>query len=632
MIPSAYSQVVYPARSDSGTQYYRLQEVVIYGNREKVNQCTVLEIDQPQMKTRNSTTVSELLNLEPGLNLTSGYKSETETRIRGFRSSDVLVLMDGRPINPGYYGRVDLSMLPLDNLAKITVIKGPASVAYGANGMGGVINIVTRNGMEAPRTVVETKLGDYQYRSINLNHSRQIGRFNYWISGYEHHADGLPMSNEFEPTKYEDGGKRELSEYHKLGVSGKVGYSPHEKLWLTLSSDYHWAKKDIPVATQFVPGDTPRYWRFPHWERYSFTLSGEWKMTPSLSLKSIVFTDAYNDRLINYLTAAMDEDDIDYDSLLKNFTTGGLVQGDYFLSPRHHLLVGAQFRRDQMEKKPDLNEAWENHFASTASLYAQDDFKPWDNSVVTVGIGYFSHRTESGSSIGYFAPMASIQQGLWNEWNLFSSYSQAVRFPTLHQLYSVTSGNPELQPEYANKFEIGVKKLFTTSHQHRYFSVDMALFYNELDDMIYRSSRSLRYKNITRSTMQGFELSLNYSLCQTISGEFSYSYIDFPSPAMEIDEYLPANKFRGMITLKSNFGTRLNYEAAYVDERLFYYTSTFVTVMPDYYVHNVNVTQELTKWLNVRLEASNLLDHYYEEEFGYPQPGRQILGGIRLTF
>ncbi|HEX9974186.1 MAG TPA: TonB-dependent receptor plug domain-containing protein, partial [bacterium] len=245
---SGFSQDQYYMKGDTVIQIYRLQEVVVYGSRERIPSSMILELDQQQMKARNSSSVSELLNLEPGLNLTTGYKNETETRIRGFRSSDVLVLMDGRPINPGYYGKVDLSMLPLDNLAKITIVKGPASVAYGANSMGGVINIVTQNGMEKPRTVIETKLGDYQFRNLNLNHSQQIGRFNYWISGYEHHARGFQMSDEFQPNKYEDGGMRELSFYHKMGISGKLGYQPTEKLLVTFASDYHWAKKDIPVA------------------------------------------------------------------------------------------------------------------------------------------------------------------------------------------------------------------------------------------------------------------------------------------------------------------------------------------------------------------------------------------------
>jgi outer membrane cobalamin receptor len=626
------SQELYFIISDSVVDIFRLQEVIVYGNREQIPSSMLIEIDQPQMRVKNSTTVSELLNLEPGLNLTTGYKAETDTRIRGFRSSDVLVLVDGRPINPGYYGKVDLAMLPLDNLEKITIVKGPASVAYGANSMGGVINIVTQNGMEKPRTVIETKLGDYQFRNLNLNHSRQIGRFNYWISGYEHHARGFGMSEEFQPTKYEDGGKRELSFYHKAGISGKLGYQPNEELLVTLASDYHWAKKDIPVATRFASGDTPRYWRFPNWQRYSTTLSSEWKTNSRLTLKSVLFADAYNDRLINYLNADMTDDQIDYDSLLENFTLGGLVHGEYQLSQQHQLLAGMQFRQDRMEKKADLDLPWEDHFSLTGSLFFQDDFQPWKQTTLTLGLGYYFHQTETENTSGRFAPMVSLQQQLPGKWKLFSSYSNTVRFPVLHQLYSQTSGNPELQPESADKFELGINKTFFFSNQDQYCTMDLALFYNKMSDMIYRAARSLRYKNISQATMQGIEVRTNWSLNKYLAGEVSYSFIDFPQSVLEINNYLPTNKLRLMLTGKTGFGTTLNYEAAYLDERQFYYTSNYVIAMPAYFVHNVNLIQEVTKHITARLEVSNLLDKYYEEEFGYPQPGRQIMGGIRLSF
>lgn len=629
---AGFSQELYFIKSDSVVDIFRLQEVVVYGNREQIPSSMLIEIDQPQMRAKNSTTVSELLNLEPGLNLTTGYKAETETRIRGFRSSDVLVLVDGRPINPGYYGKVDLSMLPLDNLAKITIVKGPVSVAYGANSMGGVINIVTQNGMEKPRTVIETKLGDYQFRNLNLNHSQQIGRFNYWISGYEHHARGFQMSEEFQPNTYEDGGMRELSFYHKIGISGKLGYQPNGKLLVTFASDYHWAKKDIPVATRFAPGDTPRYWRFPNWERYSATLSGEWKMNSRLALKSVLFTDAYNDRLINYLNANMSDDQIDYDSLLENFTLGGLMHGEYRLSQQHQLLAGMQFRQDRMEKKADLDEPWDDHFSLTGSLFLQDDFQPWKNTTLTLGVGYHFHQTETQNTNGRFAPMVSFQQQLPGKWKLFSSYAHTVRFPVLHQLYSQTSGNPDLKPEFADKLELGANKILFFSDRDQYCSVDLALFYNKMSDMIYRATRSLRYINISQATMQGVEVRTNWSLNRYLAGEFSYSFIDFPQSVLEITDYLPAHKLRFMLTGKSKFGTTLNYEAAYVDERQFYYTSSFVINLDSYFVHNLNVIQAITKNITFRLEVSNLLDKYYEEEFGYPQPGRQIMGGIRLSF
>ncbi len=629
---SGLAQDLNSTKGDSAVKIYRLQEVVVHGYREQIPSSMLIEIDQQQMQTRNSKTVSELLNFEPGINLTSGYKSETETRIRGFRSSDVLVLVDGRPINPGYYGKVDLSMLPLDNLAKITIVKGPASVAYGANSMGGVINIVTQNGLETPRTVIETRLGDYQFRNLNLNHSRQIGRFNYWISGYEHHAKGFQMSAEFQPNKYENGGVRELSFYHKAGISGKVGYQPDEKLLLTFSSDYHWAKKDIPVATRFVPGDTPRYWRFPKWERYSATLSGEWKINSRLAWKSVLFADAYNDRLINYLNADMADDQIDYDSLLENFTAGGLIHSEYRPSQQHQLLVGIQFRRDQMDKKADVDELWEEHFNLTGSIFVQDDFQPWEKTTLTLGVGYHFHQTETDNTTGRLAPMVSLQQQLPGKWKLYSSYSHTVRFPVLHQLYSQTSGNPELKPEFADKLELGINKILFFSNQDQYCSMDLALFYNKMSDMIYRATRSLRYINISETTMQGAEVRTNWSLTRHFAGEFSYSFIDFPQSVLEVNDYLPANKVRLMLIGRTGFGTTLNYEAAYIDERQYYYTSNYMLTLPAYFVQNLNLIQEVTKNIAVRLEVSNLLDELYEEEYGYPQPGRQIMGGIRLSF
>lgn len=328
----------------------------------------------------------------------------------------------------------------------------------------------------------------------------------------------------------------------------------------------------------------------------------------------------------------MTDDQIDYDSLLKNYTIGGLVHGQYRLSQQNQMLVGIQLQRDRMNKKPDIDELWDNHFAITGSLFFQDDYRSLKNTLITLGVGYHFHRTESGNSNGKISPMASLQQLLPNNWRLFSSYSHTYRFPTLHHLYSQASGNPKLLPESAVKFELGVNKTFFFFSQDQYCSVDLALFYNEMTDLIYRAIRSLRYNNVSQATMQGIEVRTNWSLNRYLSGEFSYSYIAFPQSALKINDYIPANKFRIMLTGRTDFGMKLNFEAAYVGERQFFYMSNFVLNLQEYFVLNVNLIQEVTKNIAAWLEASNLLDKYYEEEFGYPQPGRQIMGGIRLSF
>lgn len=253
------------------TAVYIFESIVVYGEREPVKSALV-KIEKSDIMARNASTVADVLRSSLGMVISSGPKSETETKIRGFPASDVLVLVDGRPINPGYYGKVDLSMLPLDNVAKITVVKGPADAAYGANGMGGVINIITQNGTETPRTEVSGEFGDYRYRKLSINHSRRLDAFKYWVSAYEHYSTGFRLSNDFAPTSLEDGGLRNNASFRKIGIDGKIGLQPSPELLASLSLGCHVAEKD--VATTIYTWDNPTYREFPEWYRYNATLSG----------------------------------------------------------------------------------------------------------------------------------------------------------------------------------------------------------------------------------------------------------------------------------------------------------------------------------------------------------------------
>ncbi len=174
--------------------------------------------------------------------------------------------------------------------------------------------------------------------------------------------------------------------------------------------------------------------------------------------------------------------------------------------------------------------------------------------------------------------------------------------------------------------------MFLFSHRDQYCEFDWALFYNEMKNLIYRATRSFRYKNISQASMFGFELNLTWSVHKFLSGECGYSYIDFDQSTTELNDYVPQHKVHLILTSRTGFGTVINYEAAYVDERVFMYGSNSVSSLPDYLIQNINFSQALSKYLTVRLEVSNVTDEYYEEEFGFPQPGRQIMGGVKLSF
>lgn len=610
------------------TQYaYELEEIVLYGKRDFNSPSMLTEIDAKQIENKNAFTIADLLKTDPALNLTSGPKAETEIKIRGFPAQDVLVLVDGRPINPGYYGKVDLSMLPIDNIAKINVVKGPSSVAYGVNSMGGVVDIITKNGFEEPRTVFDISLGDYMFRNISLNHSRQVDDFNYWVSAFENYSNGFKLSDDFVPTSLEDGGLRNNSFYHKIGGNLKLGYQTESMDLYSLSIGYNWAKKDVP--TTIYGWDNPTYRKFPEWQRFSSALSGQWNVGKLMQLKSTVYLDAYQDRLIDYKTKEMIDDEINFDSDLESWTAGGSLESEFSIYESHLVHSGVSFKRDLMNKKSDLDQPWVSNLTYTGNAFIQDFFKPWEMTSITLGLNYLHFQVQEGLTKNKLSPMISFSQNLFTNFRAYASYANAVRVPTLHQLYSETSGNPDLKPEEANKMEAGIEWYHLISNDDRYLSFHAAYFYNYLKNLIYRASSSYRFKNISAAKLHGAEVRSVFNYNKNISAELSYCFISSPADSKEILEAVPANKFRFAISINTSFHTKFNYEFNFFDERTTYIPAR---VLSKYVVHNANCTYELFKFLKLRAELNNITDVYYEEELGYPAAGRVFVAGISLIF
>ncbi|OGU29996.1 MAG: hypothetical protein A2057_07855 [Ignavibacteria bacterium GWA2_35_9] len=622
-----FGQVKKIVVSDSAVYAYELEEIVLYGNKGLNSPSRLTEFKSEDIENRNVVTTADLLKFDPGLTITSGTKAETQTKIRGFPARDVLVLVDGCPINPGYYGKVDLSMLPVDNIAKINIVKGPSSVAYGMNNMGGVIDIITKNGFETSKTVFDISIGDYQFRKMSLNHSRQIDNLNYWISGYENYSRGYKLSDNFVSTSLEDGGLRDNSLYHKAGGNVKIGYQTERKDLYSFSFGYHWAKKDVPST--IYSWDSPYYRKFPDWQRYSAAFSGQWKLSPLFELKTILYVDEYNDRLIDYLNKEMRSDQILWDSYLESWTAGSSIEGKLTLFDSHQIHSGINFKRDLMNKQPDIDEAWETNFTYSGNLFVQDYFKLFEKTEITAGLSLILFKGENSQLKNKVSPMISVSHTLLANLRAYLSYANSVRVPALHHLYSQTSGNPDLKPEEADKIEVGFEWFHLFDNEHPNLSFQFAYFYNDLKNLIYRTSSSYRYKNISDANLQGIEVRSVFNFNQYLYTEISLCHLGSPGSIREIIEEVPANKLRFALSIKTNFNTSFNYEFNYLDKRITY---MLAKDLGSYAVHNINISQQVFEFLKLRFEASNITDKYFEEELGYPGMGRVFVVGLNVTF
>jgi outer membrane cobalamin receptor len=155
--------------------------------------------------------------------------------------------------------------------------------------------------------------------------------------------------------------------------------------------------------------------------------------------------------------------------------------------------------------------------------------------------------------------------------------------------------------------------------------LELVLFHNDLKNLIYRESRSYQFRNIGRAKLQGWEAKAEWTFMRVLNGELSYSHVQEADPEKKLLEEVSENTWRLSLLLRTGFGAELNYRYSRLDQRSTYRADF---VLPAYSVHDVNVTQKVTNLIRLRFEISNITDSNYEEELGYPAPGRQLAVGL----
>jgi iron complex outermembrane recepter protein len=612
------------AAPDSLSAPYRLEEVVVHGETT-ADLGMITEMRGQMIPERGGGDVAHLLRLDPGLSVTAGGKAETEIRLRGMPAHATLILIDGRPVNPGYYGKADLTMIASSGLAAVQVVKGPASAAYGPNVMGGVVNIITRSGFDAPGTDLSTRFGADGVRRLSLAHGQRHGAFALSAHGYEQRSEGFRLSGDFTPTTLEDGGLRDGSGYSKAGGGLKAGYEHSDRNIYTLTFDYHWSRRDIPSTIYST--ESPTWRHFPLWKRYGASLNNQRRLGRTLELVTVLYADGQHDRLIDYASRDHDDDAINFDSLLKNRTIGGSVNLTGSVGMRHRFRMGATYKLDFMDKQPDTDAAWERHGLSTGSLFIEDQFSLREEIVFTGGLQASWHAPDHQESLrAALCPLLAARWTPVRDTTLKTTYSQAMRYPTLHRLFSVSSGNPDLRPERAERIEVGIARRFQSRRRGRpAVTTELTWFRTNLKDMIDRPARERQYRNVASGRLGGIEAAISADLSAHLQVEAGYIWFDRGLSTVEIMRELAPHRFSLGLAAGTPFGTRLRYHIMAQDTR-----STYVPerMHAAYRLHELTIRQTLTRYLTLHLEVFNLADAHFEEELGYPAPGRTFTFGV----
>ncbi len=572
------------------------------------------------------------VTLAPG-GLSGNGKQESVIRLRGFETTDVMIMIDGMPLTEPNMKRVDLNQLILDNVAKIKIIKGPSSVLYGPNTAGGVINIVTQEGDEF-RTSLDQRFGDYKsFRTIGHNRGI-VGPVRYTLGGSYDRSDGFPISRDFEGTPNQPGTLRENSDYERYNLAGRLSADLGKRGTLALAGGYY--NFDGGVPYDMIDPFPSTLWR-KEWDRWYLNGAGDYAFTDNLGLKAQLFYDSFDNKIATYTDTSFEE--IASDG--KAISTHDNSLFGYFLNPYwdlgrwSYLRAGIRYQKDDVSIQSNIGDPWRDYGAETFSFSLEDEIQFLEQLRFVAGVGYNLYRPlKSGGSArgpGDDVDSVDFQTGLlYTPWSFLEAHASVGRktsFPTMRQLYGTDPPNPDLGPQRTTGLDIGgVFSPFSA------LSLEGTIFFNRVDDMITREGRDFPYRNQDEAEIRGVELRLR-GMAGIFEYRASWTGLDHrftrSSEGMDKIPYVPDSQFETLVV--AHIGERVDLRGTWLvtGNRVFYDRGD-KKELDGYQLVNLGIMARLGV-TELSIQADNIFDDNIEQEDGYPLPGRRIWVGVHVT-
>jgi len=629
-----------------------LGEVVVYGEREDIAS-TVSELSASDIEKNGIQNVADALELVAGSDVQSAGKGEGHVSLRGFEQRNLKVLIDGVPAYEGYFGTVDLSAIPTESIEKIIVTKGASSVLYGANTMGGVVNIITKKGMGKGKTNFLSSFGSHKAKNYILSRSSRLEKFNYYLNYSRRSSNGFRLSGDFnannqwtgESSEYcEDGGIRELSDYEKQAFVANFGFRPDENTRANLSASYFKQERGCLVSMY-------RYWRFSGWAQGQINLAVEKKLSPAATVKTRIFYVDHSDELIDDADSTIAAGGKSWfdKSRYDDFSAGGEISSFIKIGGSNLLRTRVSYQKDQNRQLEYNTKNWsgtvvvpgwgdeETYEVETFCIGAEDSINFGERISFVLGAGFDCFRPvksadlEKPDSIQTFNPQAGINFNTGENTLLFASIGKKTRFPTMKELYSEhAGGNPNIKKQTTIATEIGIEKKFSNA-----VNFSASIFRNQVNDLIENVNKT--YVNIEKIEMRGVEAEIKADVSRrlNITGNYTYLYakVKKDETGGKVDIKLGQRpEYKINLIPRYDFPCGLSASLPFsfsgrqkVDDR---YAAS-------YFLLNAKIAYKLRAPRRISPEifasVSNILDADYEEGNG-PMPGRNFLAGLKLVF
>jgi iron complex outermembrane recepter protein len=621
---------------------YTLGEVNISATVDKT---TVKSAD---MQKYNAKDVSSALRTLPSLVISeNGSRNESTIYLRGFDLRSVPVFIDGIPVYVPYDGYVDLARFTTYDLAKIDVAKGYSSITYGANTIGGAINLVGMKPVE--RLELNAKMGVMSGKGYetNVNIGSNLGKM-YVQAGFSIlQREFIPLSADFDTTKLETDHRRDNSDNKDTKASIKVGYTPNATDEYSINYLYSHGTKGNPVYLGTDKNTKVRYWQWPYWDKQSIYYISRTAIGTKSDLKARAYIDQFKNKISSFddNTYSTQTKASAFNSYYNDYTLGGNLEFASDWNTWNHLRFSLHAKNDNHTEHNDNEPV--RHFAdNTYSLGFEDVFKPGNKLSLIPGMSYNlrnSLRAEDYNSTdktissyphnkndAFNAQLATYYK-ISDTINLSFNIAYKSRFATMKDRYSYKMGtaipNPDLLSEtalnleLASTIELGDKLNFRPELFYSHLYNTIQLVSNVQEDLS-------QMQNTGESIFKGVDLSFVFQPVRVLNLYASYSYIqrknisnpdilftDVPNHKLFVSaEYTIVKKM--FVNLSGEYDSDRNN------------ASDGTRVSPGYYVMNGQVSYHFSYYFTAEIGVNNIFDRNYTIQEGYPEAGRNFYAAL----
>lgn len=517
--------------------------------------------------------------------------------MRGATDSQVLVSVDGRPVNNPRNGQVDLNSIPLDNIERVEVVHGPGSSLYGSQAMGGMVNIITkRPPKEGQKTEAAISFGTFRTYTEKLLHGARIGKIGYLITGGYKSSEGFRANSKFD----------------SKDANLKLEYEINNNNDLMLNSGFYRSKAGTPGTITSPDIDDQQ----KDLQSY-FDFNWNFKLDDLTGLSTKIYEN--RDR-IEFMenTSTFTKDihatksrGINLQFNKKLFDTYQLISGFNYVgnynnstsSAKHEYLVRAGYLENQWDVLKNLK--------LNLGLRVDD---------------YSNFGTEASPSFGFLYRLGQNNK-------IHGLVSRSFRAPTFNDLYwpntATSAGNPDLSPEKGITAEVGFE-----TEINKYLSADITYYRNDFDNLInwVTIGNKLQPTNIKSAVIDGIEFKNRVFLGSTgFELNLGYTYLRaIDDKTGKYLTYQPKNKADFSLKYKKINGFIFEFKGQFTDRR-FSDVNNAISVKR-FFVFGLSLSKKFDKHLTCFASIDNLFARKYQVVRNYPMPGFSATGGLKLEF